>query len=164
MAQSAGALAEPDTYKHQWGGTLGGPIVEDKVHFFFSYERYVLGTGLTNVFPPRPDMNLTIAPGLNGNNYMGRLDHQINNNNTFTVRYLTERQPNRNLYTGDRATATTGNYELDIDQTASVVLQSCLRQHGAEHPPVPWRSEQIHRGAEPGDFLENNDKELELPC
>ena len=34
-------LDEPDTYKHQWGGTLGGPIVKDKVHFFFSFERYV---------------------------------------------------------------------------------------------------------------------------
>src|SRR5687768_18160306 len=51
---------------------------------------------------------------------MIRVDHQINANNTYTARYLTERQPNRELLTGDRATLSTANYELDIDQTASV--------------------------------------------
>ena len=34
--------------------------------------------------------------------------------------YLTERQPNRDLLTGERATLSTANYELDIDQTASI--------------------------------------------
>ena len=32
-------LEKPDTKKQQWGGTIGGPIVRDKMHFFFSFER-----------------------------------------------------------------------------------------------------------------------------
>ena len=57
----------------------------------------MLGTGLTNVFPSRPDLNWSLKSGLNGRNFIGRIDHQINGNNTYTFRYLTERQPNRNL-------------------------------------------------------------------
>ena len=49
LAIQAGT-GESDTDKHQWGGTFGGPIVRDKLHFFASFERYVIGTGLTNVF------------------------------------------------------------------------------------------------------------------
>src|SRR5688572_5258688 len=56
-AQSIFALqsgeGEADTDKHQYGATIGGPIVRDKLHFFGSFERYVIGTGLTNVFPTR---------------------------------------------------------------------------------------------------------------
>src|SRR6185436_4360969 len=111
---------ESETDKHQWGGTFGGPILRNKIHFFGSFERYVIGTGLTNVFPSRPDLNWSEKEGLNGRNFMGRIDHQINSNHTYTARYLTERQPNRHLLTGDRATRSSGNYELDIDQTTSV--------------------------------------------
>ena len=90
------------------------------MHFFYSFERYVIGGAITNTFATRPDLNLTTQQGLNGYNHMIRVDGQINSNNTYTARYLTERQPNRDLYTGETATATTANYELDEDQTASV--------------------------------------------
>ena len=32
-------LSKPDTLQRQWGGTIGGPVVRDKVHFFGSLER-----------------------------------------------------------------------------------------------------------------------------
>src|SRR5438093_5920071 len=154
---------EADTDKHQYGGTIGGPILRNKIHFFGSYERYVLGTGLTNVFPARPDLNWSLKSGLNGRNFMGRVDHQINADNTYTVRYLTERQPNRNLLTGDTATLTSGNYELDIDQTASGAFNRVFGSKALNTVRVSMESEDIRRGAEPGTFLETNDKTLELP-
>ncbi len=154
---------ESETDKHQWGGTFGGPIVRDKVHFFGSFERYVLGTGLTNVFPTRPDLNWSAKEGLNGRNFMGRIDHQINSNNTYTVRYLTERQPNRDLLSGDTATLTSGNYELDTDQTASAAYNWVVGSRALNTIRVSMESEDIQRGAEPGTFLKTNDKTLEPP-
>jgi carboxypeptidase family protein/TonB-dependent receptor-like protein len=154
---------EAETEKHQYGGTFGGPIVRNKVHFFGSYERYVLGTGLTNVFPTRPDLNWSQKSGLNGKNFMGRIDHQINAANTYTFRYLTERQPNRGLLTGDTATLTSGNYELDTDQTASAAYNHVFGNKALNTVRVSMESEDIQRGAEPGTFLETNDKTLEPP-
>src|SRR5262245_15413083 len=154
---------EPETDKHQYGGTFGGPIVRNKIHFFGSYERYVLGTGLTNVFPTRPDLNWSLKSPLNGRNFIGRLDHQINAANTYTFRYLTERQPNRGLLTGDTATLTSGNYELDIDQTWSAAYNHVFGSKALNTVRVSMESEDIQRGAEPGTFLETNDKTLEPP-
>ena len=154
---------ESDTDKHQWGGTVGGPIVRDKLHFFASFERYVVGTGLTNVFPTRPELNWSAKEGLNGRNYMIRVDHQLNANNTYTARYLTERQPNRDLLTGDRATLSTGNYELDIDQTASAAYNLVIGTRALNTIRASIETEDIQRGAEPGDFLETNRKDLEPP-
>jgi len=162
FAKLAGA-GESETDKHQWGGTFGGPILRDKIHFFGSFERYVLGTGLTNVFPTRPDLNWSAKEGLNGRNYMGRIDHQLNGNNTYTVRYLTERQPNRNLLTGETATLTSGNYELDTDQTASGAYNRVIGNRALNTIRVSMESEDIQRGAEPGTFLTTNDKTLEPP-
>jgi Carboxypeptidase regulatory-like domain/TonB dependent receptor/TonB-dependent Receptor Plug Domain len=156
-------LEESATSKHQWGGTLGGPVVRNKLHFFSSFERYVVGTGLTNVFPSRPDLNFNVQEGLNGRNYMGRIDHHINAHNFYTFRYLTERQPNRDLFTGDRATATTANYELDVDQTASASYNRVIGNRALNTIRFSIETEEIQRGAEPGTFLETNRKDLEPP-
>ena len=115
------------------------------------------------MFPTRPELNWSLKSGLNGKNFIVRIDHQINANNTYTVRYLTERQPNRDLLTGDTATLTSGNYELDIDQTASVAYNRVFGSKALNTLRVSMESEDIHRGAEPGTFLETNDKTLEAP-
>lgn len=156
-------LEEGETDKHQWGGTIGGPILRNRMHFFYSFERYVIGGAITNTFPTRPDLNLTTQQGLNGYNHMIRVDGQINSNNTYTARYLTERQPNRNLFSGDTATATTANYELDEDQTASFSYNRVIGQRGLNTVRVSVESEHIRRGAEPGTFLETQRKDLEDP-
>lgn len=166
-AQSIFALqsgeGEADTDKHQYGGTIGGPIVRDKLHFFGSFERYVIGTGLTNVFPTRPALNWSEKSGLNGRNYMIRVDHQLNANNTYTFRYLTERQPNRDLLSGDRATLSTRNYELDTDQTASAAYNRVIGSRGLYTVRASIETEDIERGAEPGTFLETRRKDEEAP-
>jgi hypothetical protein len=162
LAIQAGT-GESDTDKHQWGGTFGGPILRDKLHFFASFERYVIGTGLTNVFPTRPDLNWSAKEGLNGRNFMGRIDHQINANNSYTARYLTERQPNRNLLSGDRATLTNKNYELDTDQTFSIAYNRVIGSRALNTLRASMESEEIQRGAEPGTFLQTNRKDEELP-
>src|SRR5712692_5287921 len=38
-------LTKPETAQKDWGGTLGGPIVKDKAHFFYSLDRIVFAEG-----------------------------------------------------------------------------------------------------------------------
>ena len=167
VKQSNGTLEKPDTNQNQYGGTLGGPILRNKIHFFFSYERYDLGQGITDVFAARPDLNLTKRQGQLGVNYMARGDHQINSNNTYTIRYLTEWQPDHNLYNAPTATATSANYQLDRDQTANVAYNRVIGSHMLNTVRWSIEKEEIHRGADPlsghQSFLITNDKTLELP-
>ena len=39
--------AKPDFSQHQYGGTIGGPIVKDKTFFFFDYQGYHVNQGAT---------------------------------------------------------------------------------------------------------------------
>ena len=52
-------LDKPDTSQWQWGGTLGGPVVRDKAHFFGSLERVTIDEGITVNIPARPEFNAT---------------------------------------------------------------------------------------------------------
>ena len=89
-------LDKPDTRKSQWGGTIGGPIVQDKMHFFGSFERQDKNEGRSIIYPTRPDKSFSVAQETNSFNYMGRLDHQINTGNNYSVRFLWDHQPNYN--------------------------------------------------------------------
>ena len=49
---------KPDVGKKEWGGTIGGPIVRNKLHFFGSLERLYINRNFTNTFPARPSLQL----------------------------------------------------------------------------------------------------------
>ncbi len=89
-------LEKPDTKKQQWGGTIGGPIVRDKMHFFFSFERQDRREGRSVIYPTRPDKSFTAPQQSNYWNYMGRVDHQLNSNHNYSVRYVLDHQPSIN--------------------------------------------------------------------
>jgi len=100
-ANAFGQAAAPT--QHQFGGSIGGPIVKDKSFFFGSYEhqlltnpRLVLFDRLTTFAPdaatqeafnfykaletPFDQTNDAIA-------FLGRFDHQFNEANRFNIRY-----------------------------------------------------------------------------
>ncbi len=52
LREGAGTAPKPDVGKKEWGGTIGGPIVRNKLHFFFSLERTRTSTG-TSPTPSR---------------------------------------------------------------------------------------------------------------
>jgi hypothetical protein len=89
-------LPKPDTREDQYGGSLGGPILRNKAHFFGTYEQFFLRrTSIINI-PGRPDLNDTlIFPGKIYNSFI-RADHQLNANHTWGVKYLNEYAPNLN--------------------------------------------------------------------
>ena len=109
-------LDKPQTTKKQWGGTIGGPIVQDKMHFFASFERQDRDEGRSRVYPTRPDKSFTVAQQTNSWNYMGRFDHQLNSSQSYGVRYLWDHQPNYDQVLGN-GTLETLSIEKDNDWT-----------------------------------------------
>ena len=84
---------KPDMHRDQFGASLGGPIVRDRTHFFFTVERTDLAEFHT-VNTGRPDLYSSVEgtfenPGFT-NMYFGRVDHQISNTQTLFARYSQE--------------------------------------------------------------------------
>jgi hypothetical protein len=118
-------LEKPTSVRRDWGGVLGGPIVRNKAQFFFSLERQVDNPNRTRVFPTRPSLNFAIAEDRTDWNTLIRVDHQINKNNSWAVRWLREDAPQ--WYTiGNRQTLESYQDETDLDQTAVGTLTSVL--------------------------------------
>lgn len=109
-------LAKPEAQRKQWGATVGGPIVLDRMHYFASFERSDLDEGRSRVYPTRPDLTFTATQETNSFNYMGRLDHQVSRKINYSFRTLWDHQPNYNQVLGD-GTKDTLYIEKDDDVT-----------------------------------------------
>jgi len=83
-------LEKPTTTQRDWGGVIGGPIVRNKAHFFFSLERQIDNPNRTQVFPTRRQYDFSIAEDRTDWNTLVRFDHQINGAHTWAVRWLRE--------------------------------------------------------------------------
>jgi hypothetical protein len=117
-------LAKPTTAQRDWGGVVGGPIVKNKMHFFFSLERQVDNPNRTTVFPTRPEYNYAWFEDRTDWNTLVRVDHQINSSNTWAVRWLREIAPQFPTGYTSRTTKDTFQDETDLDQTAVGTLTS----------------------------------------
>src|SRR5687767_5882734 len=73
---------KPKDVRHQFGGTIGGPIVKDKAFFFFSYDQQKRNFPGLAVFGQNGFLNLTAANRTNLLN-RGLSDAQINNTLNF---------------------------------------------------------------------------------
>lgn len=116
-------LPKPVLTKRDWGGVLGGPILRNKAHFFFSLERQVDNPTRTRVYPTRPELSLSQVEERSGWNTMIRIDHQINPSHTWAVRYLRESAPQFPIIL-ERHTKETFQDETDLDETAVGTLTS----------------------------------------
>ena len=120
-------LEKPQTREQQYGGTLGGPVVANKAHFFFSLERVLLDAGVTVNIPARPEFNSAEFEETRIWNTLARFDHQINANHTWGVRYLVETSPQFNqLESENNWTKAAAESEEDLDWTAVGTMNSVL--------------------------------------
>ena len=87
---------KPDTKYQRWGGTFGGPIVQNKIHFFASIERFSIDRPNIINIPARPEYNGTQNTEDRVWNTIIRGDHQVTNNNTYSIRWLREQSPQVN--------------------------------------------------------------------
>ena len=86
-------LQKPASSQVDWGGTVGGPIIKDRMHFFYSLDRVVYKEGRTNTFAARPELNYAATQTMKLWNHLIRLDGQLTPNQTWSARYLQEVSP-----------------------------------------------------------------------
>ena len=110
------------------------------MHFFVSFERQDANEGRSRVYPTRPDKSFTVAQETNSCNYLGRLDHQMNASNNYSVRYPlgspAELQPGAHQRRRRRPRRHRRHAEHREGQRlgAGRHLQPGDRRHEAEHP------------------------------
>jgi len=135
-------LAKPDTQYQRWGGTVGGPIVRDKMHFFGSLERFAIDRPNTINIPARPEFNGTEITKDRVWNTIVRGDHQVNNNTTYSVRWLRESSPQKNQIIG-AVTPAAAREESDVDQTLSLNLNQVLTHTKVNTLRLTWTRENV---------------------
>ena len=117
---------KPEVGKKEWGGTIGGPIVRNKLHYFFSLERINIARNFSNTFTNRPDLNVTTASEESAWNTLIRFDHQLTNNHTWAYRWLREVAPQFGRLDGSGETLSSYGDETDLDQTHVFNVTSVL--------------------------------------
>jgi carboxypeptidase family protein len=108
---------KPDVSKKEWGGTVGGPIIRNKLHFFASLERLVQQRNQSKSYPTRPEFSFATTDDVSAWNTLWRIDYQFSPNNTVAFRWLRESAPQFNVLDGARDTLQSNDDETDLDQT-----------------------------------------------
>jgi hypothetical protein len=144
-------LSKPEARQIQYGGWLGGPIVKDKLHYFANLERIDQNRARTININARPELNFTTFTHDNVWNWMARLDHQINANNTWAVRWLRESSPQSNQFVATNLTRAHAEAEDDHDWTVVGTLSSVLHNTKVNTFKVSYTHEDVFFG-NPGYF------------
>ena len=127
--QAQNNLAKPDTTKEEFGFSIGGPLVKDKLHFFADLERVQLNEGRTIQIPARPDLNYSTFTETRVWDSVYRIDHQLSANNSWGARWITEWSPQKNQTNNQAVTLTAAQQEWDRDDTGLIHLNSVLGQN-----------------------------------
>jgi hypothetical protein len=117
---------KPDVGKQEWGATVGGPIMKNRLFFFGSLERLVARRNWSRNFTARPEFNYAVASEESAWNTLWRVDHQITQNHTWAFRWLREVAPQFNRLDGAQETLSSYGDETDLDQTMVGTLTSVL--------------------------------------
>jgi hypothetical protein len=134
-----------DTKYQRWGGTFGGPIVQDKMHYFASLERFSIDRANIINITTRPDLNDTQSTRDRVWNTIIRGDHQVNRNNTYSVRWLRESSPQQNQIVGS-VTEAAARSEADVDQTLATNINSVLSNTKVNTIRLTWTRENVTFG------------------
>ncbi|MCL4509909.1 MAG: TonB-dependent receptor [Bacteroidetes bacterium] len=105
---------KPDYNRQQMGISLGGPIIKDKTHFFFSYERDNINNFITvNTSGRQPQLDGTFKSPTIENLGLVKLTHNISSNNSLDFRWLSVSTDNNPGNFGG-TTAYSNGFNLDF--------------------------------------------------
>ena len=159
---SSRTCAKPEAQQKQWGGNLGGPIIKNKLHFFVNLERIDQNRARTININARPELNFTDFTHDNVWNWMVRVDHQINANNTWAVRWLRETSPQTNQFTSTNFTRARAEEEQDTDWTVVGTLNSVIANTRVNTLKLSYTHEDVFFG-NPG-YFETDDQAALRPA
>ncbi len=111
----------PPYRRYQDGGTIGGPVVKDRTHFFFTYERTDENVFLTvNTRGVWPTYDGTYRSKQPRWTYLLRGDHQLSNTQNTFVRFAKEDEY-RPIVSVGGITSPTASFDFAVPRTSAVV-------------------------------------------
>src|SRR5262245_36152447 len=121
----------PDSGSKVYGGSIGGPIVKNKLFFFGNWEQTDSQEAANLIFPPEAAplaVSYSSTTAFSGPNTFLRLDYHLNNNNQVSFRWTREAiLTQRDTLEDDRATLDAARHENDAgDIVYSVSWASVL--------------------------------------
>jgi|SoiMethySBSTD1v2_1073268.scaffolds.fasta_scaffold110065_2 hypothetical protein len=112
---------KPDYRRYQYGGTIGGPIVKDKTHFFFAYEGTKEKQFLTvNAKGLWPQYEGTFLSDQTRWTYNAKLDHQLAQGQSLFFRYGAEDEY-RPIITAGGTVAVTNSFDFAVPRKSAVL-------------------------------------------
>jgi outer membrane receptor protein involved in Fe transport len=134
----------PDFDRLQWGATVGGPIIHDKMHFLASYEQENQtqnDAGITSALQSNPGQ-LVVQP-FKSINFFGKVDMELNKNNRLDVRYNLLRSRVDNINVGGLNTTQQADLIVDNPQNITVGLTSVLTSHLVNEARFSWTYDRV---------------------
>lgn len=130
-------LGRAPFFKHENGGTLGGPIIKDRTFFFISVEKLLQGAPLT-LTPPSG--SVTVQQPDDEILWSAKIDHHITAGETFSARFNVQRLTQDNLLVQIAPTATPESLVSGVthDHTLNLSLTSVITPHLVNEARVFW--------------------------
>jgi hypothetical protein len=143
---------KPEERTEQLGFAIGGPIVRDRAHFYFTLERdHELLAGLKR-FPAAAAPLVSDFVGefeVLAYNYFARGDVQLNSNNFLSARWILEDAPTKGEdFNVDDAAPDARGMEADWDQLFNLTYTSMLTDRASNVLRVGRISEDLRTGAQ----------------
>jgi hypothetical protein len=120
---------KPAYRRNQFGGSIGGPLVLNRIHYFGAVERtkvdefYTVFTGLPQFYSA---VEGTFPKPFTRNLYFGRVDGQISNTQSFFARYAHEDERSTCNSCGGTTSSTAG-FDQETPRRAVVVGHTWVR-------------------------------------
>jgi Carboxypeptidase regulatory-like domain len=120
-AQESFQTSKPDYRRYQYGGTIGGPIIQDKTHFFFAYEGTQEKQFLTvNARGLWPQYEGTFLSDQTRWTYNTKIDHQLGNGQSLFFRYGAEDEY-RPIITAGGSVAVSNSFDFAVPRQSAVL-------------------------------------------
>jgi outer membrane receptor protein involved in Fe transport len=136
---------KPDYRRHQLGGSVGGAVIPNRMHYYGSVERtqidefYTVRTGLPQFYS---SVEGTFKRPTTRNLYFGRTDWQISNTQNFFARYLQEDELTLCVNCGGLGASTT-SFDQDVPRKSLTLGHTWIR---GQHQLNDFRFQYAHAG------------------